>query len=79
MVYMYSGRKENSPKLLSLGEYVFSRVDNFKYLGSNTNRENNRVVDMKTCLNMANISYYGLTKQLNSKTLPRNMKVTIPI
>jgi hypothetical protein len=37
---MYSGRKENSPKLLCLGEYVFHRVDNFKYLGSNINREN---------------------------------------
>jgi hypothetical protein len=32
---------------------------------------------MKTHLTMANRSYYGLMKHLNSKTLPRNMKATI--
>jgi hypothetical protein len=76
-VYMYSGRKENSLELLSLGEYVFCRVDNFNYLGSNINRENSRMVEMKRCLTMADRSYYGLMKHLNSKTLSRNMKVTI--
>jgi hypothetical protein len=74
---MYSGRKENSPELFSLGEYVFHRVDNVKYLGSNINKENNKMVEMKTHLTMANTSYSGLMKHLNSKTLPRNMKVTI--
>jgi hypothetical protein len=76
-VCMYSGRKENSPELLSLGEYVFRRVDNFRYFGSNINRENNRMVEMKTYLTIANRSYYGIMKHLNSKTLHRNIKVTI--
>jgi hypothetical protein len=76
-VYMYSGRKENSPELLSLGEYVFRTADTFKYFGSNINRENNRMLEMKTRLTMANRSYYGLMMHLNSKTLPRHMKVTI--
>jgi hypothetical protein len=49
----------------------------FKYLGSNINRENNRMVEMKTCLTVSNRSYYGLMKHLNSKILPRNMKMTI--
>jgi hypothetical protein len=53
-VYMYSGREENSPKSFSLGEYVFHTVDNFSYLGSNINRENNRMKEMKTHLTMAN-------------------------
>jgi hypothetical protein len=34
------------------------------------------MVEMKTHLTMANRSYYGLMKHLNSKALPRNMKVT---
>jgi hypothetical protein len=32
-VYMYSGRKENSPELLSLGEYIFHGVNSFQVFG----------------------------------------------
>jgi hypothetical protein len=42
-----SRRKENSHELLSLGLYVFRKVENFRYLGSYINRENNRMVEMK--------------------------------
>jgi hypothetical protein len=35
------------------------------------------MAEMKTRLTVANRNYYGLTKHLNCKTLPTNMKVTI--
>jgi hypothetical protein len=71
------GKKTPPNYCLWVSTHVFRRVDNFKYLGSNINREKNTMVEMKTRLTMVNTSYYGLMKHLNSKTLPRNMKVTI--
>jgi len=42
MVYMYSGKETTSHQDLPIGNYVFKRVDNFKYQGTMVNKMNNR-------------------------------------
>jgi len=38
-VYMYSGKDTTLYQDLSIGNYVFKRVDNFKYLGTMVNEQ----------------------------------------
>jgi len=41
-VYMYSGKDTTLHQDFAIGNYVFQRVDNFKYLGTMVNKMNNR-------------------------------------
>jgi len=60
MVYMYSGKDTTLHQDFAIGNYVFKRVDNFKYLGTMVNKMNNRSVEVNARLIMANRAYYGL-------------------
>ena len=41
-VYMYSGKDTTLHQDLAIGNYLFKRVDNLKYLGTKVNKRNNR-------------------------------------
>ena len=58
-VYMYSGKDTALHQDLAIGNYVFKRVDNLKYLGTMVNKMNNRSVEVNARLIMANRAYYG--------------------
>ena len=45
-VYMYSGKDTTLHQDLAIGNYIFKRVDNFKYLGTMVNKMNNRSVEV---------------------------------
>jgi len=45
-VYMYSGKDTTLHQDLAIGNYVFKRVDSFKYLGTMVNKMNNRSVEV---------------------------------
>ena len=45
-VYMHSGKDTTSHQDLAIGNYIFKRVDNFKYLGTMVNKMNNRTVEV---------------------------------
>jgi len=49
-VYMYSGKDTTWHQDLAVGNYVFKRVDNFKYLGTMVNKMNNRSVEVNARL-----------------------------
>jgi len=46
MVYMHSGKDTTEHPDLAIGNYVFKRVDSFKYLGTVVNKMNNRSVEV---------------------------------
>jgi len=46
MVYMYSGKDTTWHQDLAIGNYMFKRADNFKYLGTVANKMNNRSVEV---------------------------------
>jgi len=66
-VYMCSGKDATLHQDLAIGNYMFKRVDNFKYLGTMANKMNNRSVEVNAGLIMANIAYYGLQNQYEIK------------
>ena len=45
-VYMYSGKDTKLHQDLAIGNYIFKRVDNFKYLGTMVNKMNDRSVEV---------------------------------
>jgi sorting nexin-29 len=52
-VYMYSGKDTISHQDVAIGNYVFKRVDSFKYLGTMVNKMNNRSVEVNARLTVA--------------------------
>jgi hypothetical protein len=42
----YSGKDTTLHQDLAIGNYIFKRVDNFKYLGTMVNNMNNRAVEV---------------------------------
>ena len=47
-------------------------MENFKYLGVILNEDNNKKIDLKERINMANKIYFMLQKFLKIKTYQRN-------
>ena len=52
-VYMHSGKDTTLHQDLAKGNYVFKRVDSFKYLSTMVNKMNNRSVEVTARLTMA--------------------------
>ena len=74
MVYMHSGKDTTLHQDLAIGNYVFKRVDNFKYLDTVVNKMNNRSVEVNARLIMANRAYCGLQNHMKSRNISRNIK-----
>jgi hypothetical protein len=76
-VYMHSGKDTTLHQYLAIGNYVFKRVDNFKYLGTMVNKMNNRSVEMNVRLTVVNRAYYGLQNQIKSRIISRNTRTLL--
>ena len=76
-VYMHSGKDTALQQDLAIGNYIFKRVDNFKYLGTMVNEKNNRSVEVNARLTMANRAYYGLQNHMKSRIISRNIKTLL--
>jgi hypothetical protein len=76
-VYMYSRKDTTLHQDLAIGNYIFKRVDNFKYLGTMFNKLNNRSVEVNARLTMANRAYYGLQNRMKSRIISRNTKTLL--
>jgi hypothetical protein len=62
---------------ISIGNYVFKRMDNFKCLCTMVNKMNSRSVEVKARLTMANRAYYGLQNHMKSRIISRNTKTLL--
>jgi len=76
-VYMYSGKDTTLHQDLAIGNFVFKRVDSFKYLGTMVNKMNNRLVEVNARLIMTNRAYYGLQNHMKSRNISRNIKTLL--
>ena len=76
-VYMHSGKDTTLHQDLAIGNYMFKRVDNLKYLGRMVNKINNRLVEVNARLIVANRAYYGLQNHMKSRNVSRNIKTLI--
>ena len=76
-VYMHGGKDTTLHQGLTIGNYVFKRVDNFKYLGTMANKMSNRSVEVNARLIMANRAYYGLQNHMKSRIISRNIKTLL--
>ena len=74
---MHSGKDTILHQDLAIGNYVFKRVDNFKYLATVVNKMNNRSVEVNARLTMANRAYYGLQNHMKSRIVSRNTKTLL--
>ena len=62
---------------INIGNYVFRRADNFKYLGAMGNKTNSRSTEEKARLIIANRPYYGSQNHMKSRTISRNNKTLL--
>jgi hypothetical protein len=62
---------------LAVGNYIFKRVDNFKYLGTVVSKMNNRSVEVNARLTMANRAYCRLQNHMKSRIISRNTKTLL--
>jgi len=77
MLCVYSGKETTLHQDLAIGNYMFKRVGNFKYLGTMVNKMNNRSVEVKARLIMANRAHYGLQNHMKSMIISRNIKIVL--
>ena len=71
---MHSGKDTTLHQDLAIGNYMFKRMDNFKYLGTMFSKMNNRSVEVNARLIMANRAYYGLQNHMKSRIISSNIK-----
>jgi len=62
---------------LSVGEYTFQEVNDFKYLGTNINKNNNMHNEIKLRISAAKKGFFALVKQFKSKLLSKRSKINL--
>lgn len=72
--YMVASSSSRSSESFQLGDNVFERVNNFVYLGSEVNSENEIGQEVRRRITQGNKSFYSLQKCFRSKVLRRNFK-----
>lgn len=75
--YMKSSTQTNRCRSIKIGTSVFEGVEEFTYLGSSVNTENNISLEIKRRVLLANRTLYGLSKILRSKFVRRYTKLKI--
>jgi hypothetical protein len=63
------------PSAVTVGDYVFQRVDSSKYLGSTVTHNNEISGEIRIRLMTANRAYFTLIKLLKSRLLSRKTKM----
>jgi len=64
--------KTNERGQLTIKNYTFERVENFKYLGVILNKDNNYQIDLQERIKNANKTYFMLQKFLEIKIYLKN-------
>ena len=76
-VYMYSGKDTTLHQDLAIENYIFKRLDNFRYMGTMVNKMNNGSVEVLARLTIANRAYYVLQNHMKSRIISRNTKTLL--
>jgi hypothetical protein len=61
----------------NVGNYVFNRVKQFKYLGSVISEKNEIAKEISARIFLGNRAFYGLVKLLRSRALSRELKIQL--
>ena len=75
--YLKSSRDNQPFNNITIGGDEFEAVNDFTYLGSSINTENDITLEIKRRIMLANRTLYGLSKILRSKFVRRNTKLKI--
>lgn len=75
--YMMVPKQDNFPDHVTIQNNRFNVVDNFKYLGSQINSNNDIGEEVMARIASGNRCYYGLRKFFQSKTLNRELKCKV--
>ena len=79
--YLLSAHKQSEHTRLgthvTVDSYKFEKVDDFVYLGTSINTNNNVSLEIQRRITLANKCYFGLSRQLRSKVLSRRTKITL--
>jgi len=70
--YMITSRRPRILQNITVNEYAFEQVENFKYLCVNLNNRNDMHNKIRLRLNAANREYYSMNKILSFKLLQKN-------
>ncbi|PSN47875.1 hypothetical protein C0J52_01235 [Blattella germanica] len=73
--YMLVTKKENNTNSIKINDYTFDQVQEFTYLGSKLNSENNVGREIKQRITNENRTYYMYSKLMKSKMLNRELKL----
>jgi len=69
--------KQNKIGQLTIKNYTFERVDNFKYLGVILNEDNYHQIDLQERIKNANKTYFMLQKVFRNKNLSKKLKLRL--
>ena len=77
--YMLSTTKEaaRTGSNITVDSYTFEVVQEFVYLGTSININNNVSLEIQRRITLANKCYYGLNRQLSSRALSRRTKLAL--
>ena len=74
---MENSSKQNKLVQLTIKNYTFERVENFKYLGVILNDDNKHQIDLQERIKTANKTYYMLQKFFRNKNISRKLKLRL--
>ena len=69
--------KQNKTGQLTIKNYAFERVENFKYLGVILNEDNNHQIDLQERIKKANKTYFMLQKIFRNKNISKKPKLRL--
>jgi len=77
--YMVMSRDQNAGRIHSvrIDNSTFSRVEEFKYLGTTLTNQNSIPEEIKSRLRSGNACYYSVQNLLSSRLLSKNLKIKI--
>lgn len=69
--------RENDTSPLIVDDLIFKKVENFKYLGSILNHQNDKIQEITARINSANRAYFSLQKVFKKRSLSKNFKIRL--
>jgi len=77
IVEQKNSSKQNKIGQLTIKDYTFERVENFKYLGVILNKDNNHQIDLQERIKNANKTYFILQKFFINKNKSKKLKLKL--
>jgi sorting nexin-29 len=75
--YLTTGVNKNQPKYFKIEKFKFEMVQNFTYLGSLIDANNDIAGEIKKRILLANKGFYGLKRQFRSQFLSIKNKIKL--